>query len=172
MARERTQLERSEALFEQRKIAAREEIENADETMSMIRESEANLNDEMEKLVQLSDFVRKKDAEAQEKLSHAEELSIRLKEMDSSLKQDFENADMQRQEISENRMSLARERVSLLKERSRDRESHRLSKGVALLQGPSCEEMVTLTKDFGFAQPSLRREVTSIKDDLTKLRQE
>ena len=51
--RERKQLEKVEALFEQRKIAAHDDLANADHTMSIIREAEARLNDEMERLSQL-----------------------------------------------------------------------------------------------------------------------
>ena len=61
IAMERKQLERSKALFEQRKIAAREEIENADEITAVIREAESRTKNEMERLVQLSEYVMQKD---------------------------------------------------------------------------------------------------------------
>ena len=51
--REWKQLEKAEALFEQRKIAAHDDLANADHTMSIIHEAEARLNDEMERLSQL-----------------------------------------------------------------------------------------------------------------------
>ncbi|KAL7524906.1 hypothetical protein ACHAXR_000768 [Thalassiosira sp. AJA248-18] len=130
----------------------------------MIREAEAKIKDEMERLAQLSEFVRQKDAEAQGKLEHAEKLSRSLQEMDSSIKHDFENAEKQRQEIAENRMSLARERVSLLKERSRERsrdgDNHHLSKDGTLLQGTA------FIGGLGLLQPSLRRAIASIKYDM------
>lgn len=122
----------------QSNVAAKEEIENAD-----------RIREETERLVHLSDFVKKKDAEAQEKLERAEEMTERLQEMDLAIKSDFESAEKQRHELSETRMSLARERVSLLKERARERESHGL---------------VGLRR-----QPSLRRALASIKGDLNSL---
>ena len=69
--------------------------------------------------------------------------------MDLAIKSDFESAEKQRHELSETRMSLARERVSLLKERARERESHGL---------------VGLRR-----QPNLRRALASIKGDLNSL---
>ena len=164
LARERQQLEKSEALFEQRKIAARDDIDNADKIMSSIREAEARLNDEMERLSTLSEYVRQKDAEAQEKLEYAEELALRLNEMDRSIKHEAEIAEKQRQEISENRMNLARERVNLLKAR-RGSDIHINS---ALV----CSSSSRSYNELGLMQPDIRRALVSLKNDLNKLRQE
>jgi len=152
LARERRQLDQSEALFEQRKIAASEEIERAD----LVRASEARLKDEMERLGELSEFVRQKDAEAQSKLHRAEELSKRLEQMDSSMKHDFEIAERQRQEIADNRMTLARERVSFLKDRSREK---------ALLVQNDASLIHASNYDLGLMQPSLRRALATLKDN-------
>ena len=122
LARQWKQLERSEALFEQRKLAASEGIENAEKMMSMIRSAEARLNTEMERLVHLSDYVREKDIRAQEQLEHARDLTNKLLEIDVSRDEFFENAEKYQQEMSESRMIIARERVAMLKERVRERE--------------------------------------------------
>ena len=167
LARERQQLEKSEALFEQRKIAARDDIDNADKIMSSIREAEARLNDEMERLSTLSEYVKQKDAEAQEKLDHAEELSLSLNEMDTSIKHETEIAEKQRQEISENRMNLTRERVNLLKARSREG-----LRGSDINSALVCGSSSRSYNELGLMQPDIRRALVSLKNDLNKLRQE
>ena len=166
LARQRKQLEKSEALFEQRKIAARDDIDNADKIMSSIREAEARLNDEMERLSTLSEYVKQKDAEAQEKLEYAEELSLRLEQMDTSIKHEAEIAEKQRQEISENRMNLARERVNLLKARSREGRGSDINSALV-----SCSSSRSYN-ELGLMQPYIRRAFVSLKNDLNKLRQE
>ena len=140
----RQKLERSEALFEQRKMAAREEIENAEEI-------EARIDDKTERLIQLSEYVKRKDEEAQEKLDQAEEN-----------KRNVEDVDRQRMELSKNRMRLARDQVAFLKERSRVKENI-----VSHHHG-----MTAHSTDFGLLQSSLRRPLISIKDDMYKLRQD
>ena len=159
--RDRKTLEQSEALFEQRKLAAKEEIKNADSMMCCIREAEARLNDEMERLVQLSEFTKQKDAEAQSKLVQADQLSKRLELMDYSVKQEIEKSVTQEHELAEKSLHLLRERVALLKERSKDvREHHTLSR----YDGESA-----LAKDFSSIQPTIRRALSSIKSDLNRL---
>ena len=153
-------------MFEQRKIAAREELENADETTASIREAKSRLDDEMKRLMELGEFVRRKDADAHEKLAQAEEISRRLEEMESSVRHDFEDSERERQEITENRLSLAQERVRLLKERARDREGHGLPTEFALLDDSISKGMTPTSNS------SLRRALASIKDDLNKIRQE
>ena len=149
-------------MFEQRKIAARDDIDNADKIISSIREAEARLNDEMERLSTLSEYVRQKDAEAQEKLEHAEELSLRLDEVDTSIKHEAEIAEKQRQEISENRMNLARERVSMLKAR----------RGSDINSALVCCSSTRSYNELGLMQPDIRRALVSLKNDLNKLRQD
>ena len=135
-------------------MAAKEELETADETKALIYDTQARLEDEMQRLAHLSEYVSRKDAEATEKLQQAEELSQRLHAMDASVKQDLEEAERQRREISEDRMSLARERVSVLKESSVGKE------GFAISQH---------SRGLGSVQPSLRRVLDSLKDDLNNL---
>ncbi len=153
-------------MFEQRKIAAREELENADETTASIREAKSRIDDKMKRLMELGEFVRRKDADAYEKLAQAEEISRRLEEMESSVRHDFEDSERERQEITENRLSLAQERVRLLKERARDRKGHGLPTEFALLDGSISKGMTPTSNS------SLRRALASIKDDLNKMRQE
>ena len=123
VARDRMQLERAEALFEQRKLAAAEQMEHAARTMAIQEEAEARLADEMRRLTQLREFIVRKECDAQEKLTRVEMLSSRMEDRESTVAQDFESAKRQQQEVAEERLRLARDRVSLLKERSKDRES-------------------------------------------------
>lgn len=118
--------------MEQRKDAAKEEIETAHNMMTVIRGAEARLNEELDRIHHLSEYVRQKDGEAQRKLDQAQELFSKVRDMDSS----FEDAENRR-------MSLARERVTMLKERARLRENRRTSKDIALVHRPT-----TLTADF------------------------
>lgn len=106
-------------MFEQRKLAAKEEIETADKMITSIRGAEARLNEEAERIESLSEYVNQKDVDAKNKLDQAQELLRKAREMDAS----FEDEENQRRLMSETRMSLARERVIMLKERARDREN-------------------------------------------------
>jgi len=147
------ELERAEALFEQRKIAAQDDIDNAEKTMSSLRDAENRLSEEIERLHELSKHVRQKDIEAQDKLSRAEQLESVLHEKETSLRQEAENIKKQRQEIAEQCMDLTRERVSLLKERSRDKRS---------VEGGSSRSY----HDLGLMQPDVRRTLLAIQNDL------
>lgn len=126
----------------------------------------------MERLSQLSEYVKQKDIEAQEKLKHAEELTSRLNDMDTYIKHEAENAEQQRQEMDENRIILARERVALLKERSKARGSSSVgsvvlsSNNSALFREPTRSS----SRGVGLMQPEIRRTLVSIKNDLNKLR--
>jgi len=107
-------------------------------------------------------------AEAQEKLEHAEELALGLNEMDTSIKHEAEIAEKQRQEMSENRMNLARERVNLLKARSREEGLRGSDINSALV----CCSSSRSYNELGLMQPYVRRALVSLKNDLNKLRQE
>lgn len=126
----------------------------------------------MERLSQLSEYVKQKDIEAQEKLKHAEELTSRLNDMDTYIKHEAENAEQQRQEMDENRIILARERVALLKERSKARGDSSAgsivssSNNSALFREPTRSS----SRGVGLMQPEIRRTLVSIKNDLNKLR--
>ena len=126
----------------------------------------------MERLSQLSEYVKQKDIEAQEKLKHAEELTSRLNDMDTYIKHEAENAEQQRQEMDDNRIILARERVALLKERSKARGDSSAgsivssSNNSALFREPTRSS----SRGVGLMQPEIRRTLVSIKNDLNKLR--
>ena len=164
------QLERSEALFEQRKIAAREEIETADTLMNAIRCAESRLNDEMERLNDLRNYVKQKDDEATMKLQQAQELSKKARDMEAT----FEDTEYQRQELAKSKMSLVQERVSMLKDRARERENERVS------SSPSIKDSLVLVRrrptelsaDFPFMSMNARMALASIKGELKKLRKD
>jgi chromosome segregation ATPase len=165
------QLERSEALFEQRKIAAREEIETADTLMTAIRSAESRLNDEMERLNDLRNYVKEKDDEATMKLEQAHELSKKVREMEVTL----EDTEYQRQELSKARMSLVQERVAMLKDRARERENERLSSSSSSIK----DDLVLVRRrptefsaDFPFVSSNARMALAMIKGDLKKLRKD
>ena len=164
------QLERSEALFEQRKIAAREEIDTADTLMNAIRGAESRLNDEMERLNDLRNYAKQKDDEATMKLQQAQELSKKARDMEAT----FEDTEYQRQELAMTRMSLVQERVAMLKDRARERENERVS------SSPSIKDSLVLVRrrptelsaDFPFMSTNARMALASIKGDLKKLRKD
>ena len=126
----------------------------------------------MERLSQLSEYVKQKDIEAQEKLKHAEELTSRLNDMDTYIKHEAENAEQQRQEMDENRIILARERVALLKERSKARSSGSVGSVVSSSNNSALfrEPTRSSSRGVGLMQPEIRRTLVSIKNDLNKLR--
>lgn len=125
----------------------------------MISTAEARLKDEMQKLSHLSEFVQTKEKEAQSKLEQADELSKQLQEMDSSLQEDSRISQCHQQEVADARMSLARERVALLKARANEREN------ISIVYTPRY--------DLGMIhQPTFGRALRSIKSDLNRLRLE
>ena len=144
--------------------------------MSEIRESK-------EKLIQLSEFVVKKDAEAQEKLQRAEELSKQLQDLDSIVKCDKENSEKERQELCQDRHRLVQQQVALLKERSkvREMENDKLV-GIGGMQRRSAtnnpplqfdNHLLTnaqLTPGYNLSNTSLRKVLASVENDLNKLR--
>lgn len=141
-------------------MAAKEDLENADSMMANIREGEARLRDETQRIMQLSEFVKHKDADAQSKLSLAQELSKRLEVMDLAVKEENEISVMQQEELASQRLHLLRERVALLKNRSNDREQNIL---------PKYSNESALANDFSTIQPSIRRALRSMKSDLNRL---
>ena len=144
-------------MFEQRKLAAKEEIETADKMITAIRGAEARLNEEAERLDSLSEYVNQKDVDAKNKLDQAQELLRKARDMNAS----FEDEENQGRLTYETRMSLARERVIMLKERARERENKRSSKDIALVHRPT-----RLTTDFCSMPPNIVRALTSIKNDI------
>ena len=165
------QLERSEALFEQRKIAARDEIDTADTLMNEIRGAESRLNDEMERLNDLRNYVKQKDDEATMKLQQAQELSKKARDMEAT----FEDTEFQRQELAMTRMSLVQERVSMLKDRARERENERVSSSSSSIKDNLVlvrRRPAEFSADFPFMSMNARMALASIKGDLKKLRKD
>lgn len=163
------QLERSEALFEQRKIAAREEIDTADTLMNASRCAESRLNDEMERLNDLRNYVKQKDDEATMKLQQAQELSKKARDMEAT----FEDTEYQRQELAKSKMSLVQERVAMLKDRARERENERVSSSSSSINDNLVlvrRRPAEFSADFPFMSTNRRMSLASIKGELKKLR--
>ena len=125
--------------------------------ITTIREAEARLNEEAERIESLSEYVEQKDVDAKNKLDQAQELLRKARKMDAS----FEDEENQRRLMSQTRMSLARERVIVLKERARERENRKSLKDIALVHRPT-----RLTTDFCSMPPNIVRALTSIKNDI------
>jgi len=77
---EKEKFAKEKALFEQRKLAAKDEIEYADAMMKTVKEAEQKVSEDCKRLVQLSEFVVSKNKEADEKLAEALRLSTQLEE--------------------------------------------------------------------------------------------
>ena len=155
-------MQREEALFEQRKEAAKEDIEHAEKTRVTLQAAEKRLNEEMNQLGQLSEYVANEDAEAEKKLDQANELAKSLREMELTVKEDFQQLEKQKSDVSESCMALARERIALLKHT----QTHRENNNTALGHG-----QMSHNKHNFLTDPSLRRTLTSLQNDLNKLRE-
>eukprot|EP00985_Skeletonema_marinoi_P016584 scaffold8949_cov126-Skeletonema_marinoi.AAC.1 len=112
---DRILLEQAEALFEQRKLAAKENIDYANEMMRAMKETEAKVSSEMERLAQLSEFVVHKNSEAEEKLAEAQRLSKQLTEWQGVIGSEHDAVLRLKREVEGDRMKLSRDRVTLLK---------------------------------------------------------
>ena len=151
--------------------------------MSNVRDAEIRIKKEMEKLIQLSEYVTKKDKETQEKLQTAENLFNELRKLEDSIRCDKENLERQRQGLCRDRIILAQERVSLLKEKSKSREvvmatdfknrgsGSWTSKHVSSILCESDTSNTKMIEDLNLLQPVLRQSLASTKVDLNKLRQ-
>eukprot|EP00985_Skeletonema_marinoi_P030741 scaffold33650_cov66-Skeletonema_marinoi.AAC.1 len=112
---DRILLEQAEALFEQRKLAAKDKIDYANEMMRTMKETEAKVSSEMERLAQLSEFVVQKNSEAEEKLAEAQRLSKQLTEWQGVIGSEHDAVLRLKREVEDDRMKLSRDRVTLLK---------------------------------------------------------
>eukprot|EP00574_Skeletonema_japonicum_P002077 CAMPEP_0201742346 /NCGR_PEP_ID=MMETSP0593-20130828/47273_1 /ASSEMBLY_ACC=CAM_ASM_000672 /TAXON_ID=267983 /ORGANISM="Skeletonema japonicum, Strain CCMP2506" /LENGTH=380 /DNA_ID=CAMNT_0048236695 /DNA_START=909 /DNA_END=2047 /DNA_ORIENTATION=+ len=115
LLQDRILLENAEALFEQRKLAAKDSIEYADQMMRTMKETEAKVSSEMERLAQLSEYVAQKNSEAEEKLAEAQRLSDELRDWQGVIGSEHDAAVRLKQEVEDDRMKLSRDRLSLLK---------------------------------------------------------
>jgi hypothetical protein len=120
--KEKIQLEKEEALFEQRKIAAKDDLKYAESRIEAMLQMEAKLQSEMDKLLDLSEFVSRKDAEANEKLAEATTLYEKARKLESVLMTDAEAIEEQKQQLERTQALIVQERVTVLKERSANRD--------------------------------------------------
>jgi single-stranded DNA-specific DHH superfamily exonuclease len=125
---------------------------------------DVKLQSEMDKLIQLSDFVTRKDNEANEKLVKAEAMFRQAKELESSLMEDAEIIEQQKEQLSQDRYLLAQERVAALKEKAFIRDTHMNGTSRISLSERQCPS------EFGTPDLVLRKRLASIKNQLNKLR--
>mmetsp|Transcript_12494 Transcript_12494/g.21192 ORF Transcript_12494/g.21192 Transcript_12494/m.21192 type:complete len:419 (+) Transcript_12494:176-1432(+) len=158
---DRILLEQAEALFEQRKLAAKDNIDYANEMMRAMKETEAKVSSEMERLAQLSEFVVHKNSEAEEKLAEAQRLSKQLTEWQGVIGSEHDAVLRLKREVEGDRMKLSRDRVTLLKSKP----SNNIAPNPL---GRSTK--VNLMNDFSLTKPEdLRRRLTSVKAEMKRL---
>ncbi|KAL7500232.1 hypothetical protein ACHAWT_010951 [Skeletonema menzelii] len=160
ISQDRILLEQSEALFEQRKLAAKDNIDYADEMMRKMHETEAKVSSEMERLAQLSDFVVEKNAEAEEKLAEAQRISNDLKEWQFVIGSEHDAVARLKREVEDDRMKLSRDRLSLLKSKPSNISRNPLGRSTK----------VNLMNDFCSTNPDdLRRRLSAVKSEMKRL---
>ena len=109
---EKEKLAKDIALFEQRKLAAKDEIEHANAMTQTMKETEAKVSFEMERLIQLSEFVVAKEKQADQKLAEAQRLSKQLEEWQDAIANDQEAVQQMKKKIEDDHIRLSRDRVS------------------------------------------------------------
>ena len=167
LLREKIQLEQNVALFEQRKIASREELQYAEDRIFVSQQMNAKVQAEIDKLVELSEFVTKKDAEASEKLAEANLLYAKAQELEAACISDADAIEQQKRHLEREKQLLLEERVSVLKKRSLNRE---LGSSVV----PSYSTKVLQRKDNNMTSESdlmLKNRLTAIKSQLKRLKE-
>ena len=75
-----------------------------------MKETEAKVSSEMERLAQLSEYVAHKNSEAEEKLAEAQRLSKELHEWQGVIGSEHEAIVRLKQEVEDDRMKLSRDR--------------------------------------------------------------
>ena len=158
LARERVQLQNDQALFEQHKIASREELNYAESRISTAQQVDAKLQEELDRLLKLSDFVARKDSEANEKLAEASALYQKAQKLEAVLMSDAEEIEHQKEQLERERTLLVQERVSVLKEKSVNRDMDRSVKSKMHSFAPSDSDVV--------------ERLASIKANLNRLKRE
>ncbi len=128
--------------------------------MRTMKETEAKVSSEMERLVELSEFVVRKNSEAEEKLAEAQRLSKQLQEWQGAIAKDHDDVQRLKQEVEDDRLRLSRDRVSLLK-----------SKPSNLTRNPlGRSTRVNLMNDFSLTkQEDLRRHLSSVRAEVKRL---
>jgi|SaaInl74LU_5_DNA_1037368.scaffolds.fasta_scaffold03321_4 DNA gyrase/topoisomerase IV subunit A len=124
-----------------------------------MKETEAKVSSEMERLAQLSEFVVHKNSEAEEKLAEAQRLSKQLTEWQGVIGSEHDAVLRLKREVEDDRMKLSRDRVTLLKNKP-NLSQHPLGRSTK----------VNLMNDFSLTKPEdLRRRLTSVKAEMKRL---
>lgn len=113
IALETEKFAKEKALFEQRKLAAKDKIEYAEAMMKTVKKAEQKVSEDCKRLVQLSEFVVSKNKEADEKLAEALRLSTQLEEWQGAIANDNEAVQKLKQRLEDDRMKLSRDPVSV-----------------------------------------------------------
>jgi len=160
LLQDRILLENAEALFEQRKLAAKDSIEYADQMMRTMKETEAKVSSEMERLAQLSEYVAQKNSEAEEKLAEAQRLSDELRDWQGVIGSEHDAAVRLKQEVEDDRMKLSRDRLSLLKSKPSNLPRNPLQRSTK----------VNLMNDFSLTKSvHIRHRLSSVKAEIKRL---
>ena len=162
--KDQIQFQKDEALFEQRKLASKDDLKYAESRIEMMHQMEARLQSEMDKLLELSQFVSTKDAEAKEKLAEAASLYAKAQELESVLMADAEVIEHEKEKLERERHLLVQERVAVLKERSMNISAS----GSAMSHdsiGPRLSSSFVSTPDV-----VLKKKLASIKSQINRLR--
>ena len=170
LLKEQMKFQQNEALFEQRKLAANDEMNISEGRIATLYEMDAKLQSEMDKLHELSDYVTRKDAEVNKKLAEADALFRQAKEHESILLSAVQVINEQKQQLSDDRFCLAQERVSMLKEKSQSRVV--TTTQLNLKEKTKEEKLRGCFRLNSSPDLLLRRRLSSIKVQLDELRKE
>ncbi len=125
-----------------------------------MKETEAKVSSEMERLAQLSEYVAQKNSEAEDKLAEAQRLSKELHEWQGVIGSEHEAIVRLKQEVEDDRMKLSRDRLSMLKSKPSNLPRNPLGRSTK----------VNLMNDFSLTKSDdLRRHLLSVKAEMKRL---
>ena len=125
-----------------------------------MKETEAKVSSEMERLAQLSEYVAQKNSEAEEKLAEAQRLSDELREWQGVIGSEHDAAVRLKQEVEDDRMKLSRDRLSLLKSKPSNLPRNPLQRSTK----------VNLMNDFSLTKSvHIRHRLSSVKAEIKRL---
>jgi len=128
--------------------------------MRTMKETEAKVSSEMERLAQLSEYVAQKNSEAEEKLAEAQRLSDELREWQGVIGSEHDAAVRLKQEVEDDRMKLSRDRLSLLKSKPSNLPRNPLQRSTK----------VNLMNDFSLTKSvHIRHRLSSVKAEIKRL---
>jgi len=128
--------------------------------MRTMKETEAKVSSEMERLAQLSEYVAQKNSEAEEKLAEAQRLSDELREWQGVIGSEHDAAVRLKQEVEDDRMKLSRDRLSLLKSKPSNLPRNQLQRSTK----------VNLMNDFSLTKSvHIRHRLSSVKAEIKRL---